>query len=338
MRSERIITTVDSHTEGEPTRLITGGLPHIPGKKMSEKIKFFEKELDSLRTSLLHEPRGHLNMVGAVLVEPTREDADFGIFFLNAAECRNMCGHGTIGAATTLVELGMVKISEPYTVIVFDTPAGLVTAKVAVKEGSPISVSMMNIPSFLFARDVSIEIPGQGQILVDVAFGGNFYVLVDADELRLSIISENVSKFRTLVGTIIQAVNSVIQVEHPEKEYIKGVKSVHFYGSSQRTGVHSKHLTFGSGKLSYANFDRSPCGTGTSARIATLYTKGEIGINQPLEFESVIGTAFKAKAIREVTLGKFQAIIPEITGTAYITGINQFMFAPNDPLKHGFLV
>jgi proline racemase/trans-L-3-hydroxyproline dehydratase len=332
MRLERIITTVDSHTAGEPTRVITGGLPHIPGNTMAEKMEYFRANLDFIRTTIIHEPRGHRDMIGAVLLPPTRKEADFGVFYLNPGGFLNMCGHGTIGVATTLVEIGWITAQEPITKVVLDTPAGLVTVKLEVENGTINNGSLINVPSFLYAENVKISIPGIGRINVDVAFGGNFFILVNVKDLGLDILPQNVGNFIKHAGIIADEVNKTIKVAHPEEKHITNVRAVHFYGPPSHPQANSKTLIVGS----RGNIDRSPCGTGTSARMGALYAQGKLRLGEIFCTESVIGTIFRGKVLEEKKTGEYLAIVPEITASAYLTGFHQFVIEPSDPLKYGF--
>jgi len=332
MRIDRMITTIDSHTAGEPTRVITGGLPHIPGDTMVEKMEYFRRNLDFIRTAIIHEPRGHRDMIGAVLLPPTRKEADWGVFYLNPAGYPNMCGHGTIGVGITVFELGWIPRAEPLTKVIFDTPAGLVTVNLRVENGNVISGSLINVASFLYAGNVKISIPAMGEIGVDIAFGGNFYILVNATDLGLTIVPENISEFIKYSSVILDRVSKEIKVTHPERPDITGVRHLHFYGPPSHPEADSKTLVIGSGK----NADRSPCGTGTSARMGALYAQGRLSLGDKFCTESVIGTLFSGKVLEEKKVGNFLAIVPEITSSAYLTGFHQFIIDTGDPLKHGF--
>lgn len=333
MKIERIITTIDSHTEGEPTRVITSGLPYIPGDTIAEKMTYFQEKLDFIRTAVIHEPRGHKDMIGAVLLPPAKKEADFGVFFLDFEGCNSMCGHGTIGVCTTLVKIGWIPISEPETRIVLDTPAGLVMTKLQVENGEVIGASLTNVPSFLYAEKVRIPIAGK-QMGVDIAFGGNFFTLVNAQDLGLDMSTENIPKFVHLAGFITKEVNKAVKVVHPENKHIKDQGFVYFYGLPSSSKSDSKSIVVGG----RGNVDRSPCGTGTSARMAALYAKGKLSLGTTFCVESISGTLFKGKVIKETRIGDFKAIIPEITARAYITGFHQFVIEASDPLKNGFML
>lgn len=332
MRAVRTIHAIDSHTMGEPTRVVTGGLPVIPGDSMQEKKAYLINHMDNIRTALMHEPRGHKDMFGSIITQPTTKDADLGIIFMDSGGYLNMCGHGSIGASIVAVETGMVNVTEPYTHITFEAPAGLVKAKVKVKDGKAIESTITNVPSFLYKSNVEVNVPDFGKVRLDISFGGSFFAIVKAADLGVDICPENAQKISSLGMSILHAVNEQIEIKHPILKHIKTVDLVEIYGPAKNPKANFQNVVvFGEGQL-----DRSPCGTGTSAKVATLYAKGELGLNEEFVYESITGTMFRAKAVRETAVGDFKAIIPEITGSAYITGINEFIIDPDDPLKYGF--
>ncbi|MDI7260151.1 MAG: proline racemase family protein [Thermodesulfobacteriota bacterium] len=334
MRIERMIQTVDSHTAGEPTRVITGGLPHIPGETMVEKMNYFRKHLDFIRTSIIQEPRGHRDMIGAVLLPPSTKEADFGVFYMTPLKYLNMCGHGSIGVATIIVDIGLKEASEPITKVLLDTPAGVVTVNVHVKNGEVVAAGLVNVPSFLYADRVRILIPEIEELTVEVAFGGNFYILVNADALRITLSPENVPQFHKHSGPIADEVNKIVRAIHPEEKEVTLVRSVLFYGAPTHPQARTKTLLIGSS----GTVDRSPCGTGTSAKMGVLYAHGELSQGDTYCTESIIGTLFQGKVLEEKKVGSFTAIVPEITGSAYITGFHQFTLESSDPLKHRFML
>jgi len=334
MKIERIVTTVDSHTAGEPTRVITGGLPHIPGETMTEKMDYFRLNLDFIRTALINEPRGHKDMIGAVLVPPVKKEADTGVFFLTPRGYFSLCGHGSIGVATTLVAIGLKPTVEPVTQVILDTPAGMVTVSVRIQSGESLHASLINVPSFLYAEGVKIALPQVGEVRVDIAYGGNFYILVNAEDLHLEIISQNVGTFFRVAETIVNEVNRAIEIVHPEQRERILARSVFFHGPPHHPQADSRTLLVGSG----GTIDRSPCGTGTSARMGALYAQRKLVVGGTYCTESVVGTLFYGKVLEETRVGDFVAVVPEITASAYITGFHQFVIEPSDPLKDGFLL
>jgi proline racemase len=337
MKFSRMISAVDTHTMGEAARLIIGGIPKFPGKTMEDKKSYLAQEKDGIRRVLMHEPRGHTNMFGAFICEPINEQADYGIIFMDGGGYLNMCGHNTIAAMTAAVECGWVDVphnAESVTVVQ-DTPAGLVRGIVNLKDSSSVhSVSFENVPSFLYKEAVAIRVPQLGIIHCDIAFGGNFFAILPATEINLDIVPENVGKITERALAIRKAVNEQVHIEHPTIKQIKTVDLVEIYGPAKTTVDAVQNIVvFGDGQI-----DRSPCGTGTSAKLATLYAKGKMNIGDRFIHESIIGTKFKGEIVKEVQLGKHRAIIPKITGSAYITGFNNFLVDPTDSLRGGFFL
>jgi len=333
MRSKRVFHAVDSHTEGMPTRVITGGIGVIPGATMAERRQWFAEHQDQLRTLLMYEPRGHAAMSGAILTPPTRPEADFGVLFIEVSGLLPMCGHGTIGVATVLVETGMVEVIEPVTVITLDTPAGLVRAEVAVSDGAATAVTLRNVDSFAYALDRKIEVPGYGTVGYDLAFGGNFYAIVELAELGLPFDRAAGNELIKAGLAIMDAINAADRPVHPERDDISGCHHVYLTapGSDAR---HSRHAM----AIHPGWFDRSPCGTGTSARMAQLHARGELALNTDFVNESFIGTTFTGRLIDIATVGGLPAVVPTITGRAWITGTAQYFLDPTDPFPAGFLV
>ncbi len=328
MRAARYLAAVDSHTEGMPTRVVTGGVGPLPGATMLERKLRFEAERDDLRLLLMREPRGHAAMSGAILQPPTRPDADWGVLFIEVSGCLPMCGHGTIGVATVLIETGMVEVTEPETVISLDTPAGLVQARVAVVDGRAVAVTLRNVPSFLHARDRVAQVDGLGAVAYDMAFGGNFYAIVDAASVGLTVAPEHA---RELIeaGSAVRA--AVEPPAHPVETHIAGCHHVLFTapggaGADARaaTSIHPGWL------------DRSPCGTGTSARMAQLHARGALALDTPFVHESVLGTRFTGRLVATTEVGGIAAVVPEITGRAWITGMGQYLLDATDPFPAGF--
>ncbi|WP_104108881.1 proline racemase family protein [Arthrobacter sp. N199823] len=333
MRSKRVFHAVDSHTEGMPTRVITGGVGTIPGKTMAERRQWFIDNCDEVRTLLMYEPRGHASMSGAILQPPTRDDADYGVLFIEVSGLLPMCGHGTIGVATVLVETGMVPVVEPVTTIRLDTPAGLVVAEVAVENGAAKKVTIRNVPSFSLALDQSVEVPGLGQVHYDMAFGGNFYAIVELAQLGLPFERSAKDQLLSAGLAIMEAINEVNPPVHPERDDISGCHHV-YLKAPDSTAVHSRHAM----AIYPGWFDRSPCGTGTSARMAQLHARGELALNTDFINESYIGTQFLGRLVEETTVGGMPAVVPTITGRAWITGTAQYLLDPDDPFQAGFLL
>lgn len=334
MRFIKSLHAVDSHTMGEPTRVVIGGVPKIPGNSMSEKKEYLEKNMDNIRTAIMHEPRGHNDMFGSIITQPVNPEADLGIIFMDGGGYLNMCGHGSIGAATVAVETGMVEVKEPYTQIKLEAPAGLITANVRVENGKAREVSIINVPAFLYKKDVQVDLPDVGTVTFDISFGGSFFAIIKATELGVEIDPKNVNILTERAMKLLNIINDTIKVQHPTLSHIKTVDLVEVYGPAKTPGATLQNVViFGAGQV-----DRSPCGTGTSAKMATLYAKGELKINEPFIYESIIGTRFKGRILEETKVGDFPAVIPEITGSAYITGFNHFVIDEDDPVKYGFLL
>ncbi len=331
MRSSRLFTSVDTHTEGMPTRVFTGGFGVVPGNTMNEKRLHFIEHLDGLRRLLMNEPRGHAAMSGAILQPSTRSDADFGVLYIEVSGLLPMCGHGTIGVATALVETGMVAVSEPVTTIRLDTPAGLVVARVAVSDGHADSVTIENVPAYPVSLDQRLEVPGFGNISYSLAFGGNFYAMVDLDEVGLPFDRAAQQHIVDAGLKIMDAINSTAPPHHPEIAGVDHCHHVEFIapGSTARYSRHAMAIYPGW-------FDRSPCGTGTSARMAELWARGELGLDQDFVNESFIGSTFTGRLIAQTSVAGIPAVVPTITGRAWVTGIGQYLLDPGDPFPEGF--
>lgn len=327
------IKTIDSHTMGEPTRIVYDGFPELPGETMMEKKKYLMEHFDFLRCAIMLEPRGHRDMFGALLTEPVHDEADVGVIFLDSGGCLNMCGHGSIGTASMLVETGMVKVTEPYTDVVLDTPSGIIRTRVHVINGEAIEVSILNVPAFLYKDNLEVETEKWGLITYDISFGGSFFAMVDAEKLGLPLEMDNVDQITELGMELIEKINSSVEIQHPYLD-ITTVDLVEFYSHTTNKNATMKNcVIFGD-----AQVDRSPCGTGTSAKLAALYAKKELGLHEEFVYESITGSLFKGEAVEEVKVGERTGIIPKITGSAYITGYNQWVINKQDPMKYGFLL
>ncbi|GAA1406942.1 proline racemase [Glutamicibacter uratoxydans] len=333
MRTTRVFHAVDSHTEGMPTRVITGGVGTIPGKTMAERRLWFMENSDHIRKLLMNEPRGHAAMSGAILQPPTREDADYGVLYIEVSGLLPMCGHGTIGVATVLVETGMVEVVEPVTDIRLDTPAGLVVASVQVEDGHAKAVTIRNVPSFVDRLDATVQVPGFGEVGYDLAFGGNFYAVVDLESLGLPFERESKQQLVEAGLAIMEAINQQDEPVHPERSDIRGCH--HVYLKAQGSNAqHSRHAM----AIYPGWFDRSPCGTGTSARMAQLHARGELALETDFLNESFIGSQFTGRLVGTTTVGDKEAVIPTVTGRAWVTGTAQYFLDPTDPFPEGFIL
>lgn len=329
----RVIHTVESHTEGMPTRVVVGGVAPIPGNSMFERRAYFLEHMDDLRTLLMYEPRGHSAMSGAILQPSTRPDADWGVLYIEVSGCLPMCGHGTIGVATVLVETGMVEVVEPITTVRLDTPAGLVTVDVQVAHGKAENVTITNVASFTLGLDQKINVPGFGEVTYDMAYGGNFYAIIDADQVGIEFKRENGQRFLDAGLAISDAINAQNPPVHPENPEIKLCHHVDFI-SPGSNALHWKNAM----AIHPGWFDRSPCGTGTSARMAQMVTRGLMKDSDTLINESWIGSQFQGRIAGRTKVGTFDAIIPTFTGRAWVMGTAQWRLDPQDPFPAGFLV
>ena len=334
MKFSRSIQAIDSHTAGEATRIVVGGIPNIKGNSMPEKKEYLEENLDYLRTAIMLEPSGHNDMFGSVMTQPCCPDADFGIIFMDGGGYLNMCGHGTIGAMTAAIETGVVPAVEPVTHVVMEAPAGIIRGDVTVVDGKAKEVSFLNVPAFLYKEGVEVDLPGVGTVKFDISFGGSFFAIIHASQLGLKIEPQNAGKLTELAMKLRDIINEKIEIQHPTLAHIKTVDLVEIYDEPTHPEATYKNVViFGQGQV-----DRSPCGTGTSAKLATLHAKGELKVGEKFVYESILGTLFKGEIVEETKVADFNAVVPKITGSAYITGFNHFVIDEEDPLKHGFIL
>jgi proline racemase/trans-L-3-hydroxyproline dehydratase len=333
-RLSQVLSAIDTHSGGEPNRIITSGVPPLPGATMADKKAYMRAHLDHFRTLIVQEPRGHRDMLGAVLTPPVTARAHYGVLFLEGASYPDMCGHGIICIATALLETGTIPARAPESVLVFDTPAGTVEAHARIEGYRVVDVRLVNVPSFLHADGVRVHLPGGLDVEVAVAFGGNFFALARAEDLRVSICPENASRLIELGMALKKAVNEAIQVRHPTAPQIATVEMVEIY-EAQAPGRHGVKnvVIFGEGQL-----DRSPCGTGTSAAMAMLHARGELPLGVELVSESILGTRFIGRLVRQTQVGEIPAVEPVIVGEAYLTGLHQLLVDPDDPFKFGFVL
>lgn len=332
MTQIRSIRAVDSHTEGMPTRVVVDGIGEIPGATMNEKRLHFITHLDHLRHLLMDEPRGHGAMSGAILQPATRADCDWGVVYIEVSGCLPMCGHGTIGLATVLVAERLVEVIEPVTTIRLDTPAGLVVARVAVRDGHADAVTIENVPSWTDRLDAVLDVPSIGSVPYSLAFGGNFYAMVDLDAVGLPFDRARQHDILTAGLAIMAAINEQAPPHHPEIVGVDHCHHVEFIapGSDARLSRHAMAIHPGW-------FDRSPCGTGTSARMAELHSRGDLPLHTDFVNESFIGSRFTGRLVAETVVGGRPAVVPTITGRAWITGRAEYVLDPADPFPTGFV-
>jgi proline racemase len=330
----KVIKTIDAHTAGEPLRIILEGIPGIPGETILEKRGYAQEHLDHLRKAIIWEPRGHADMYACILTEPVTPDGRFGVLFLHNQGFSTMCGHGIIGLTKVALETGLIPHTEGKNSVPIDTPAGRVTAQAYVRKSRVQEVSFLNVPSFVFALDQCIDIPGLGPVRFDIAYGGAFYVFCNAEDLGLELIPEEASRIIRLGKQIKSAVEQINQPQHPFEEDLSFLYGTIFTGAPQSPHHRSRNVCiFADGEL-----DRSPTGTGVSARAALLYARKELDKNVSFAVESILGTCFKGRIVQTCAYGPYEAVIPEITGSAYIIGRNEFYIDPDDPLGYGFLL
>lgn len=329
------VRVIDTHTAGEPTRFILEGAPQLPGQTIMEKKNYMmTHQEDQFRCSLMHEPRGHKCMFGTIILPPCDPSADLGLIFMDGSIYDNMCGHGSIGAAMLAVERKLVPVQEPVTEIRLDTPSGVVTARVDVEHGQATSVSLRNVPCFLYKQDVTVQTEHYGAVQGDVVFGGNFFFLADADRLHLALTRENTRSLTDFSMELMLCANSQISVQHPELP-IDEITIVQLYSRKTVHPEADQHdfVVAGDGQI-----DRSPCGTGTCARMAAMYARGELRLGEPFVYEGICDTMFTGRVLEETQVGEFPAIVPEISGMAYITAESTIFLDDRDPLKEGFVL
>ncbi|QYR19505.1 proline racemase family protein [Paenibacillus sp. sptzw28] len=332
MKLSKLISTIDTHTGGNPTRTVMSGAPKLSGRTMTEKMMDMSANHDDFRRALMYEPRGHEVMSGCILTEPCDPTADIGVVFIETGGYLPMCGHDTIGLCTALIEGGIYPADKDT--LRLDTPAGLVDAKLEIVDGKVKEVTFKNIPSFLYKKDVSVTIDGLGDITLDIAYGGNFYGIIDARPLNIELLPHNASEIIRKAIRIREAVNSCVEVVHPEIPVIRGMTHVEFYSDPLSSLAHCRNAVV----VPPGGIDRSPCGTGTSAKAAVLYAKGELRFDEEFVHESIVGSVFRAKVIEETKVGDLPAVVPQISGSAWVTGFHQFVIDPRDPLKDGFFL
>lgn len=329
-----VVECVDAHTEGEPLRVILSGFPEPRGSTILERRRHARDHLDHLRTALMWEPRGHPDMYGCIVVPPERSDSDFGVLFTHNEGYSTMCGHGVLAVARVAVEAGLVDMREPRTAVVMDTPAGQVTASVRVKDGAVASVSFRNVPSWVVALDREVAVPGLGTIRYDVAFGGAFYAFVDGPSLGLDLLPGRVEDLVTAGRAIKEAVQAEAPPAHPADPDLSFLYGTIFTGPASDPGNHSRHVcVFADGEV-----DRSPTGTGVSARLALLRGRDRVSPGETLTIESIIGSRFRCRIVQEVQAHGMEAVVPEVEGRSFVTGHARYILNPRDPFRHGFLV
>jgi trans-L-3-hydroxyproline dehydratase len=329
----RRITTLESHAAGEPLRIVTGGIDPIPGATMLAKRRYAREHLDALRTAILFEPRGHADMYGAIPTEPVTADGDLGVLFLHNEGWSTMCGHGIIALTTALVETG----EHPGGVIRFDAPPGRITARAERAGGRVREVAFENVPSFAVELDAGVEVPGLGTLRYDLAFGGAFYAVVDADALGITLDAAGYRRCIDAGMRITRAVAASREIRHPDAPDAADLSFLYgtiLTGRPHAAGADSRNVcVFAEGEV-----DRSPTGTGVSARLAIERARGRLGDGASFTVESLIGTRFRGSVLREARVGPYPAVVPEVAGSAWLSGRTELWVAPDDPLAAGFVL
>jgi proline racemase len=325
------IGTIDMHTGGEPLRVITSGLPPIEGRTVLEKRRYFREHYDHLRTGLMWEPRGHADMYGAVVT--TSESADLDVFFLHNEGYSTMCGHAVIALTKLAVDTGRVRSSNGEAQLTINVPAGTVHARAVVSEGKLLAASFRNVPSFLYLRDQRVDVPDIGPVRFDVAYGGAFYAIVEAEPLGLELAAREYNRIIDWGRRIKTAVMAHFPIEHPFERDLSFLYGTIFTGPAADPRNHSRNVTvFAEGEV-----DRSATGSGVSARAALHHAKGELGAEQLITIESILGSTMSVRVVDTVKFGRYDAVVPEVSGMACYTGRHEFWFDPADPSRNGFI-
>lgn len=327
------ITSIDAHTGGEPLRVITGGLPPVMGNTILERRRYVKENYDHIRKTLMWEPRGHADMYGCIITPPVTPEADFGVLFLHNEGYSTMCGHGIIAVTKVALECGMLPMKGNTTSVNIDSPAGLIRASAKIRDNKVESVSFINVPSFVQALDQTVNVDGIGKVKYDIAYGGAFYAYVNADEIGIGMTANDHDELIQKGMAIKRAVMKAFTLKHPFETDLNFLYGTIFTGAALTKNTDSRNVCiFAEGEV-----DRSPTGTGVSGRMALHYARGDIKIGETMVIESIVGSTFKCSVKETTTFGPYDAVIPEVEGTAHITGKHTFIIDPEDPLKDGFI-
>ncbi|UII34654.1 proline racemase family protein [Fulvivirga ulvae] len=329
------IKTIEMHTGGEPLRVVVDGFPSLEGDSLLANRRYVKENYDHLRKLLMFEPRGHADMYGCIMLPPFHEEADFSVIFMHNEGYSTMCGHAVIALTKLAVEMGWVEIKEPITSINIEAPCGLVRAYAQVEEGRVIATGFHGVPSFVLADNVQIDVKGMGKLKMDIAYGGAFYAYVDAQNAGIELIPENYPEIIEAGRAIKQAViNSGLKIEHPFEADLGFLYGTIFMDTSPVAGVDSRNVcVFADGEV-----DRSPTGSGVSGRMALHHQQGILKEGESMTIESIVGSRFTGKVTSIIKFGPYDAVIPEVWGTAHISGQNEFYLDPDDPFQEGFLL
>jgi len=346
MRVSKVIHAVDTHACGEPARVIVGGVLDVPGSTMFEKMKYLETEADELRLRMLREPRGYPAANCNLILPATVPEADAGYVIMEQVEYPGMSGTNTIAVATVLIETGMVESREPVTELLLESPAGLIPIRAEVRDGKVKSVTFENVAAFAVHLDATIDVPELGAVTVDVAYGGMFYVIADADQFGLRLSADEAGDAVRIGEMVKAAAQEQLDCVHPENPDIRGITIAQLSAPPIGADADRRNtVVVSTGKLDWNRpstwkgvLDRSPCGTGTCAKMAVMHAKGELGLDEDFRHEGVLGTIFTGRLIRETTVGDYKAVVPTLSGTAWITGFAQYVVDPEDPFPNGYTV
>lgn len=328
------VVTIDSHTAGEMTRLVVNCGSDVRGGTMAEKLEYFKSNLDHVRMRLTREPRGHKGVLAAAVTESPTPDAEFGLIYMDARRYPYLCGHATIGAVATLAATGMLELSEGENTIPVDTPSGIMTATAFVRNGQVRDVAIRMVPSFVLDTGKKVEVDGFGTLFVDLVCAGGFFAMVSSDQVGKELIPENADYMADLGMKLIDAANEQLEVYHPERPEVTTVDVAEFYDVEPEGVMEGRGLVvYGESKV-----DRSPCGTGTAAKLTLLHHKGRIGVDVNYKNSSPLGTVFDSTIVECTKIGKFDAIVAQIKGMAHVTGVHAFVIEDEDPFPEGFLI
>jgi len=335
MDLNRMLVTVGTHGEGQPTKVLLAGIPHFHGDTMKAKRDYIQKNYDFLRLALCREPRGHNDQTAAIVTEPVSEQGDLGFITMDTAgHWADMSVSTAIAVVSVATQYGIIAVDKPETDVKLDTPSGLVSAKVRVKNGGVESVSIQNVPGF-FVKSVKIDVPGLGAIPVDISFGGNFFGFVKSEDIGIKVAQTSSSKLAHIAIAIRDALNEQVSVVHPEWTYINRIASVMIDDVPEHPDADVKSVCVFGEEGAYG-IDRSPCGTGLTARMAMMYVRGQVKLDEYFCQESIVGTVFKGRLVGSKKVGDYDGMICEITGSAHVTGVNIAVVDAHDPLRLGF--
>ena len=346
MKISNMIHAVDLHACGEPGRVIVGGVLDVPGETMFEKMQYFEQKADSLRLRMLREPRGYPAANCNLILPSNNPEATAGFIIMEQTEYPGMSGTNTICVVTTLIETGMVEVNEPFTEFKLETPAGLISIKAEVKNGKAINVTFENVPAFSVYSNESIYVPEIGAVKVDVAYGGMFYVILDSEELGLKLNPDNGGKIVRIAEMVKAIASEKLPVVHPENKEISGITIAVVSGPPDNPDATLKNaVVVSTGKLDWDRpetwkgvIDRSPCGTGTCAKMASLFEKNKLDLETDFIHEGILGTTFTGRLVKKTKVGHYDAVVPTITGRAWITGLAQYVLDDSDPFPEGYTI